>query len=114
MSNKTRHTKTSTQTQDEALKVAKATQRPGQAKEQTKLIAQGIEKGIYHYKKQQKAKVRIINKKKHKTGKNNDDQFQTNQHSSEVNPNCMRSSLPWILLIISWIGFFIHYSKDLW
>ncbi len=46
----------SEQTQQEALKIAKATQRPGQTKEQTKLITQGIEKGIALYKKQQKEK----------------------------------------------------------
>ncbi|MCA2486923.1 MULTISPECIES: DUF2956 family protein, partial [Vibrio] len=36
----------SLETQTEAMKIAKATQKPGQTKEQTKLIAQGIEKGI--------------------------------------------------------------------
>jgi len=36
----------SEQTQQEALAVARAIQKPGQTKEQTKLIAQGIEKGI--------------------------------------------------------------------
>lgn len=47
----------SPQTQQEAMKVAKATQKPGQTKEQTKLIAQGIEKGIALYKKQQKKNI---------------------------------------------------------
>ncbi|HAJ92506.1 MAG TPA: DUF2956 domain-containing protein, partial [Gammaproteobacteria bacterium] len=32
--------------QDEAMRIARGTQRPGQTKEQTKLIAQGIQKGI--------------------------------------------------------------------
>lgn len=41
----------SLETQTEAMKIAKATQKPGQTKEQTKLIAQGIEKGIAQYKK---------------------------------------------------------------
>lgn len=40
----------SEQTQQEALKIAKATQRPGQTKEQTKLITQGIEKGLLYTK----------------------------------------------------------------
>ena len=40
------NTSVSQQTKDEALAVAKANQRPGQTKEQTKLIAAGIEKGI--------------------------------------------------------------------
>ena len=42
----------SEQTKDEALKIARGTQKPGQAKEQTKLIAQGIQKGIEQYKKE--------------------------------------------------------------
>jgi hypothetical protein len=44
--------------QEEALKVARSIQKPGQTKEQTKLIAQGIAKGIELYKKQQSAKAR--------------------------------------------------------
>ena len=48
----------SEQTQQQAMKVALATQKQGQTKEQTKLIAQGIEKGIALYKKQQKEKSR--------------------------------------------------------
>jgi len=44
----------------ESEKMAKATQRPGQTKEQTKLIAQGIQKGIEQYKKHNKAKAREL------------------------------------------------------
>ena len=46
-----KYQKPSLQTQDEALKISKGTQRPAQTKEQTKLIAQGIQKGIDLYKK---------------------------------------------------------------
>ncbi len=56
-------------TQEEAMRMAKANQRPGQGKEQTKLIAKGIEKGIAEYKKQEKAKVRVRNKTHHKAQK---------------------------------------------
>ena len=45
--------KHSQEVQTEAIKVAKSIQKPKQTKEQTKLIAQGIEKGIAEYKKQQ-------------------------------------------------------------
>jgi hypothetical protein len=51
-------------TQEEALQVARATQKPGQTKEQTKLIAQGIAKGIELYKRQQSAKARERDKLK--------------------------------------------------
>lgn len=43
---------------DEAEKIAKATQSPGQTKNETRRIAQGIAKGIEAYKKQEKAKTR--------------------------------------------------------
>ena len=36
----------SQETQQEAMKIAKATQKPGQTKEQTQLIAQGREQGL--------------------------------------------------------------------
>ena len=48
MTNK--ESKVSSSTQEQAIKVAKGTQKKGQTKEQTKLIAQGIEKGISEYK----------------------------------------------------------------
>ena len=51
-------------TQEEALQVARAIQKPGQTKEQTKLIAQGIAKGIELYKRQQSAKARERDKQK--------------------------------------------------
>ena len=47
----------SSETIDEAMKISKGIQRPHQAKEQTRLIAQGIQKGIAEYKKQQKGKA---------------------------------------------------------
>ena len=43
---------------EEAKALARAHQKPGQTKEQTRLIAQGIAKGIEHYKRQQSAKAR--------------------------------------------------------
>ncbi|MFM8333752.1 MAG: DUF2956 family protein [Candidatus Methylumidiphilus sp.] len=52
--------------QEEALRVAKSVQTPGQTKEQTKLIAKGIEKGIALYKQQQKAKAREFDKARKK------------------------------------------------
>ncbi len=54
----------SPETVDAAMKIAKGIKKPNQTKEQTKLIAQGIQKGIAEYKKQQKGKVRELNKLK--------------------------------------------------
>ena len=64
-----KYQKPSLQTQDEALKISKGTQRPAQTKEQTKLIAQGIQKGIDLYKRQQNEKARELNKKLKKTAR---------------------------------------------
>lgn len=55
--------------QEEALRVAKSIQTPGQTKEQTKLIAKGIEKGIALYKQQHNAKARELDKAKKKAAK---------------------------------------------
>ncbi len=51
---------------DEALRIARSTQQPGQTKEQTRLIAKGIEKGIAVYKQQQNAKSRERDKARKK------------------------------------------------
>lgn len=41
----------SVETETEALRLAKKSQKEGQTKEQTRLVAQGIQKGIAEYKK---------------------------------------------------------------
>ncbi len=51
---------------DEAEKIANATQAPGQTKNETRLISQGIAKGIEAYKKQEKAKNRERSKNEKK------------------------------------------------
>ena len=66
---KNSYQKPSQQTQEEALKIARGTQRPAQTKEQTRLIAQGIQKGIDLYKRQQKEKARALNKRLKKASK---------------------------------------------
>ncbi|ASU22787.1 DUF2956 domain-containing protein [Vibrio qinghaiensis] len=98
----------SEQTQQQAMKVALATQKQGQTKEQTKLIAQGIEKGIALYKKQQKEKNRQVDKAKKralqlkKTAQNREEEPAQIETSSSLVPT---SWLPWALLIVSWLGF---------
>ncbi|MDN2664517.1 DUF2956 domain-containing protein [Psychromonas sp. 14N.309.X.WAT.B.A12] len=90
----------SQETQDEALAMAKKVQKPGQTKEQTKLVAQGIQKGIAEYKKLAKSKQREANKAKKKKVPIEDAQSNTNiPHKPST------SILPWVLLAISWIGF---------
>ncbi|WP_165312003.1 DUF2956 domain-containing protein [Vibrio ziniensis] len=97
----------SEQTQQDAMAVARATQKAGQTKEQTKLIAQGIEKGIALYKKQQKEKSRQADKARKKALKTKQASSE-NQDAEEMNEfEATHSSnlLPWLLLALSWAGF---------
>lgn len=102
-------TPVSAETQEQALQIARATQKPGQTKEQTRLIAQGIEKGIAEYKKQQKAKARERDKlaKKLRATKT-----PITPMTETANPTTMvmtsstsKAWLPWLLLLLSWLVF---------
>jgi hypothetical protein len=100
--------KVSPETQTQAMKLAKGTQKPGQTKEQTKLIAQGIEKGISEYKKQQNKKSRTRDKERKAQVKIK----QANQANAEATdssePKPSANYLPWLLLVISWVGFALY------
>lgn len=110
----------SVESQQEALKIAKATQKPAQTKEQTKLIAQGIEKGIALYKKQQKERGRQADKAKKRvqkekqtlqTNQDQDQDQEQNVNSNNETASNHASKLPWLLLFASWIGFAIYLMK---
>ncbi|MCG6938303.1 MAG: DUF2956 domain-containing protein [Gammaproteobacteria bacterium] len=104
MSRYSRKNSVTDKTKDEAMKIARGTQRPGQSKEQTKLIAQGIQKGIDHYKKQQNAKARELDKKLKKAAASRISGASSIDNPSEtVAAKCSR--LPWVLLVVSWLGF---------
>jgi len=102
--------KISQQSHDEALATAKSIKKPGQSKEQTKLIAAGIEKGIAAYKKQHKAKMRSQDKQRKKTQRNHEknsiDNKNNDTQDTHSSPNS--SKLPWTLLILSWLGFIAY------
>ena len=95
----------SPETKSEALQIAKGTQRPGQTKEQTRLIAQGIQKGIDQYKKQQKAKARELDKRLKSAQQKSDSVAEVEVRERIV---YRHHWLPWILLVISWIGVGIY------
>ncbi|NOQ89669.1 MAG: DUF2956 family protein [Gammaproteobacteria bacterium] len=104
MSTYSKKNRVSDKTKDDAMKIARGTQKPGQTKEQTKLISRGIQKGIEQYKKQQSVKDRERDKrlKKAAVGKASREPLTDNaiEHTS------VRSNvLPWLLLILSWLGF---------
>ncbi len=97
----------SEQTKAEALKIAKGIQKPGQTKEQTKLISQGIEKGIAEYKKQQKAKARDADKQRKQELKAKQKADADNQPEpiNEKEGSRITLYLPWGILLMSWIAF---------
>mgnify|MGYP001945057741 CR=1 FL=1 len=89
-------------TKTEAMKLAKANQKPGQTKDQTKLIAQGIQKGIDQYKKQQKAKARELDKQRKKK---QSQAVHADTETEMLDQENGASKLPWMLLLLSWGGF---------
>ncbi len=97
----------SEKSKDDAMKIARGTQKPGQTKEQTKLIAQGIQKGIEIYKKKQSEKTRELDKKLNKASALRS----SHETSTEqvVEPVVVKGNkLPWVLLVLSWIGFVVY------
>ena len=91
----------SPETQSDAMKTAKSNQRPGQTKEQTRLIAQGIQKGIDQYKKQHKAKLREMDKRLKTTQLETSSADETELQQQTV---YRQHWLPWFLLALSWLG----------
>lgn len=85
------------------MRIARGTQRPGQAKEQTKLIARGIQKGIEQYKQQQNAKARELDRKLRKVRQQ---LASPGAGEIEVQEKVVYKQhwLPWALLIVSWLA----------
>lgn len=102
--NKPNYQKPSPQTQEEALKIARSTQRPGQTKEQTRLIAQGIQKGIDLYKRQQKEKAREMSKRLKKASRQKEPSTETDETEILETIVYRQHWLPWLLLILTWLG----------
>ncbi|MBV1908041.1 MAG: DUF2956 domain-containing protein [Kangiellaceae bacterium] len=101
----------SKETEAAAQQTAKATQKSGQTKEQTKLIALGIQKGIEHYKKQQKSKSRELDKKLRnvkKTENQSSSLLQDAKATTHIDSKHSQSIIPWSLLVISWIIFIVY------
>ncbi len=103
--------KPSQQTQEEALKIARGIQRPAQTKEQTKLIAQRIPKGIELYKKQQKEKARELNKRLKKASKQKEESADFEDIEVEEIIIYRQHWLPWALLILSWLGMGVYFFR---
>jgi hypothetical protein len=91
------------------LKIARGIQRPVQTKEQTKLIAQGIQKGIDLYKKQQKEKARDLNRKLKKISSQKGQPIESDDLEIQVQIVYQQHWLPWLLLILTWLGVGIYF-----
>ncbi len=99
----------SEQTQAEALALARGIQKPKQTKEQTKLIAQGIQKGISLYKKQQKSKARELDKRLKKASAPRSPIDSTEPVDSDAISPPTKTKLAWLLLAASWLLFAGHF-----
>lgn len=106
---KNSYQKPSQQTQESALKIARGTQRPAQTKEQTRLIAQGIQKGIELYKKQQKEKARDLNKKLKKISSQKQQSIESDEHEIQERIIYRQHWLPWLLLFLTWLAAGIYF-----
>ena len=98
----------SEKTKEDSVALARGIQKPGQTKEQTKLIAQGIEKGINIYKKQHKAKLRQQSKAKKKAAS------QQEPAVEDTAVEVKSSNLPWVLLVLSWLFFIGFVMVDIY
>jgi len=94
-------------THDEAMRIARGRQRPGQTKEQTKLIAQGIQEGIKQYRKQQSARGRELDRKLKKVKQQ---MASPAVHEIEVQEKVVYRQhwLPWALLVLSWLAMAVY------
>lgn len=98
--------KVSPEVEVQAMKMARGIQKMGQTKEQTKLIAQGIEKGIAEYKKQHSKKLREIDK--HRKQKTKQHDIDTIEIKEEAPNDKVLKYLPWVLLGLSWLAFLAY------
>ena len=105
---KNSYQKPSQQTQEEAMNIARGIQRPAQTKEQTRLIAQGIQNGIDLYKKQQNEKARDLNRKLKKASRQKQQLPESDDHEIQKSIVYRQHWLPWLLLTLSWLGMGIY------
>lgn len=96
----------SDETVAEAMRLTRATQVPGQSKEQTQLIANGIQKGIAEYKRSQKAKQRAKKQLLRQNSRVTESPASMEETADEpvVQPSRLLRWLPWGLLALTWCG----------
>lgn len=104
----------SEETRSEAMVLAKGTQSPAQTKAQTKLIAQGIERGIDLYKKERKEAARALERRqrdehRQQAGRKPDTDTVDDTPTESVPAAASgRQWLPWLLLTLTWAGMGVY------
>lgn len=98
----------------EAVRIANSQHVDGQTKEQTRLIAKGIQRGMEQYLRQQSEKSRELDKRvkkvKHLANSLHNPKPQVDQalNLPTKNSDLSYSFLPWVLLGVSWFIFFFY------
>lgn len=110
--------KPSREIQDEAVQKAEGTQCSNQIKQQTKLIVQGIQKGIDLYKKkQQKSSARCLNGKLKTVSSQHAWQVESDNQQMQEPPIYQRRwfsclllvlRLSWWSIVLAWVGIGIY------
>ena len=103
MSRRSQTRETSRETRAEAMRIARSRQLPGQSKEQTKLIALGIQMGIEQYKRQQSEKARELDIRLKKLKQPRADVPEPQVVVQEI-VRYKQHWLPWVLLMLTWLG----------
>ncbi len=96
---------------DEALAIAQGIKQENQTKAQTKLIAQGIRKGIELYKNQQNKKSRENDKRKKKELKNKlleTSSSDRSENQKSQNFTVLPIWIPWGLLLLTWLLILVY------
>lgn len=99
---------------DKALNIAQGIKQEKQTKAQTKLVAQGIGKGIELYKKQQNKKQRDIEKNRKRELKNKANSESTNigkTNQPQRKTWISQAKIAWGLLLLSWLFFLVYFFK---
>lgn len=108
----------------QAQKLASLHKVEGQSKEHTKIIAQGIQKGLEQYLREHSGKSRELDKQTKKLKKRQEhlsDERNALESGASDNASDQESTsglqnfqswLPWGLLIISWVGFISFYNSQ--
>ncbi len=106
----------SAETVAESLRLARATQVAGQSKEQTQLIAHGIQKGIAEYKRAQKIKQRAADRSKKQQRRQSpsstaepSSELMVEMESQSKLQHHIRHWLSWTLLLLTWAGIGIQW-----